>query len=71
MTRYTYDNIKQVFVELPRHIYNTHDNKYEIRKKIHGKLTYWGRYNTLHKAINELQVCQYCNWDIDLIVENT
>lgn len=71
MTRYTYDTIKQVFVELPRHIYNTHDNKYEIRKKIHGELIYWGRYKTLNKAIKELQVCQYCNWDIDLIVENT
>ena len=71
MTRYTYDNLKRVFVELPQYIYHTYDNYYEIRKKIDGELTYWGRFKTINTAIHELQLYIACNWDIDLIVENT
>ena len=44
-------------------------NGFEIRKRIGNSVEYFGRFNNLETAIDELQVCQECNWDIDLMVE--
>lgn len=56
------------FVELPKYVYKS-KNGFEIRKRIGERVEYFGRFNDLETAIDELQVCQECNWDIDLMVE--
>ena len=56
------------FVELPKYVYKS-KNGFEIRKRIGNSVEYFGRFNNLETAIDELQVCQECNWDIDLMVE--
>ena len=56
------------FVELPKYVYKS-KNGFEIRKRIGEHVEYFGRFNDLETAIDELQVCQECNWDIDLMVE--
>lgn len=56
------------FVELPKYVYVS-QNGFEIRKRIGEHVEYFGRFNDLETAIDELQVCQECNWDIDLMVE--
>ena len=56
------------FVELPKYVYKS-ANGFEIRKRIGNSVEYFGRFNNLETAIDELQVCQECNWDIDLMVE--
>lgn len=56
------------FVELPKYVYKS-KNGFEIRKRIGNRVEYFGRFNDLETAIDELQVCQECNWDIDLMVE--
>ena len=71
MSRYIYNTTTQKFEKLPQYIYQTSDNRLEIRKKINGKLEYWGRYTNLKTAIYELQLYIDCNWDINLIIENT
>lgn len=55
-------------VELPKYVYRS-KNGFEIRKRIGEHVEYFGRFNDLETAIDELQVCQECNWDIDLMVE--
>ena len=55
-------------VELPKHVYKS-ANGFEIRKRIGERVEYFGRFNDLETAIDELQVCQESNWDIDLMVE--
>ena len=55
-------------VELPKYVYKSKDG-FEIRKRIGERVEYFGRFNDLETAIDELQVCQECNWDIDLMVE--
>ena len=55
-------------VELPKYVYKS-ANGFEIRKRIGNRVEYFGRFNNLETAIDELQVCQECNWDIDLMVE--
>jgi len=55
--------------KLPKYIYKTYDGRYEIRKRINKKLTYWGRFKTLKKAIHELNIIMSCDWDINLLVE--
>ena len=55
-------------VELPKYVYKS-ANGFEIRKRIGNRVEYFGRFNDLETAIDELQVCQECNWDIDLMVE--
>ena len=61
-------NTDKGFVELPKYIYRS-SNGFEIRKRIGEHVEYFGRFNDLETAIDELQVCQECNWDIDLMVE--
>ena len=56
------------FVELPKYVYRS-GNGFEIRKRIGNHVEYFGRFNNLETAIDELQVCRECNWDIDLMVE--
>ena len=56
------------FVELPKYVYKS-KNGFEIRKRIGNSVEYFGRFGDLETAIDELQVCQECNWDIDLMVE--
>ena len=56
------------FVELPKYIYRS-SNGFEIRKRIGERVEYFGRFSDLESAIDELQVCQECNWDFDLMVE--
>ena len=56
------------FVELPKYVYKS-KNGFEIRKRIGNRVEYFGRFNNLETAIDELQVCRECNWDIDLMVE--
>ena len=55
-------------VELPKYVYKS-ANGFEIRKRIGNRVEYFGRFNDLETAIDELQVCCECNWDIDLMVE--
>ena len=56
------------FVELPKYVYKS-ANGFEIRKRIGERVEYFGRFNDLETAIDELKVCRECNWDIDLMVE--
>ena len=63
-----YVNIDKEPVELPKYVYKS-KNGFEIRKRIGERVEYFGRFNDLETAITELQVCQECNWDIDLMVE--
>ena len=56
-------------LKLPKYIYKTYDGRYEIRKRINKKLTYWGRFQTLKKAMREIKIIMSCNWDINLLVE--
>ena len=56
------------FVELPKYVYKS-ANGVEIRKRIGNRVEYFGRFNDLETAIDELKVCRECNWDIDLMVE--
>lgn len=56
------------FVKLPKYVYRS-GNGFEIRKRIGNRVEYFGRFNDLETAIDELQVCRECNWDIDLMVE--
>ena len=56
------------FVELPKYVYKS-KNGFEIRKRIGERVEYFGRFNNLETAIDELQVCRECDWDIDLMVE--
>ena len=56
------------FVELPKYVYKS-ANGFEIRKRIGNSVEYFGRFNDLETAIDELQVCRECNWNIDLMVE--
>ena len=56
------------FVKLPKYVYKS-KNGFEIRKRIGNRVEYFGRFNNLETAIDELQICQECNWDIDLMVE--
>ena len=63
-----YVNIDKEPVELPKYVYKS-ANGFEIRKRIGERVEYFGRFNDLETAITELQVCQECNWDIDLMVE--
>ena len=64
--RYAYTD--KGVVELPKYVYRS-ANGFEIRKRIGEHVEYFGRFNDLETAIDELQVCQECNWDIDLMVE--
>ena len=61
-------NTDKGFVELPRYVYKS-KNGFEIRKRIGEHVEYFGRFNDLETAIDELQVCRECDWDIDLMVE--
>ena len=63
-----YVNIDKEPMELPKYVYKS-KNGFEIRKRIGEHVEYFGRFNDLETAIDELQVCQECNWDIDLMVE--
>lgn len=63
-----YIHTDEGFVELPKYVYVS-SNGFEIRKRIGERVEYFGRFNDLETAISELQVCQECNWDIDLMVE--
>ena len=56
------------FVELPKYVYKS-ANGFEIRKRIGNRVEYFGRFKDLETAIDELQVCRECDWDIDLMVE--
>ena len=64
--RYVYTDKERV--ELPKYVYKS-SNGFEIRKRIGNRVEYFGRFNNLETAIDELQVCRECNWDIDLMVE--
>ena len=55
-------------VELPKYVYKS-ANGFEIRKRIGNRVEYFGRFKDLETAIDELQVCRECDWDIDLMVE--
>ena len=55
-------------VELPKYVYKS-ANGFEIRKRIGNRVEYFGRFNDLETAIDELQICRECDWDIDLMVE--
>ena len=63
-----YVNTDKKPVELPKYVYKS-KNGFEIRKRIDERVEYFGRFNDLETAIDELEVCQECNWDIDLMVE--
>ena len=63
-----YVNTDKEHVELPKYVYKS-KNGFEIRKRIGNRVEYFGRFNDLETAIDELQVCRECNWDIDLMVE--
>ena len=56
------------FVELPKYVYKS-KNGFEIRKRIGERVEYFGRFSDLETAIDELQICRECDWDIDLMVE--
>ena len=56
------------FVELPKYVYKS-KNGFEIRKRIGEHVEYFGRFKDLETAIDELQICRECDWDIDLMVE--
>ena len=60
--------IDKGFVELPKYVYRS-GNGFEIRKRIGNHVEYFGRFNDLETAIDELKVCRECDWDIDLMVE--
>ena len=64
--RYVYTGKEPV--ELPKYLYKS-KNGFEIRKRIGERVEYFGRFNNLETAIDELQVCRECDWDIDLMVE--
>ena len=55
-------------VELPKYVYKS-KNGFEIRKRIGERVEYFGRFSDLETAIDELQICCECDWDIDLMVE--
>ena len=46
-------------VELPKYVYKS-KNGFEIRKRIGEHVEYFGRFNDLETAIDELQVCKKC-----------
>ena len=48
------------FVELPKYVYKS-SNGFEIRKRIGNRVEYFGRFNALETAIDELQVCRECD----------
>ena len=56
------------FVELPKYVYKS-ANGFEIRKRIGNRVEYFGRFNDLETAIDQLKDCRECDWDIDLTVE--
>ena len=63
-----YVNTDKEPVELPKYVYKS-KNGFEIRKRIGELVEYFGRFNDSETAIDELEICQECNWDIDLMVE--
>ena len=55
-------------VELPKYVYKS-KNGFEIRTRRGERVEYFGRINNLETAIDELQGCQECDWDMYLMVE--
>lgn len=48
-----------------KYIYLTNNSKYELRKRVNGKLTYFGVFNTLDDAKRYREYCMRYDWNVD------
>lgn len=54
-----------------RYISKTDYGAYYIQKRINGKMSNFGVFDTLEEAIKERNLYEQCNWDWELICEHT